>query len=452
MQWVSSVVVGVLVATAGACSSDTSTNSGRVGEAGTAGSEPATGGGAGDKGEGTGGSAQVIAGAGGTAAGTGGTAAGTGGAVAGTGGATGGSAGTGGATGGSAGTGGATGGSASGGGTTITGGALSTGGQSATGGTAASGGTAGLATGGAASGGTATGGGSSTGGTAGTTPCVAFGSPTVVGQIASSALSELSGLAASRAQAGILYGHADSGSAAMFVAMDSEGQTLGTYTLSGVTATDWEDIAVGRAPDDSDAVFIADIGDNAARTGSGTPRGEIQVYRIAEPVVSTAQAAVDATLSGAARLRFTYPDQAQDAEALMIDPVTGDLLIVTKETSGASQVFRAPGSTPVDTPTVLESIATLALGTSGAQSALVTAGDISPSGDRVILRTYSAIWLWTRAVGTTLASTFADIPFELPSPSEPQGEGLTFSADGFSWYAAGEQESALYQGTCSSST
>ncbi len=50
MRWVGSVVLGVMMAVANACSSDTSTNSGRVGEAGASGSEPATASSAGDDG------------------------------------------------------------------------------------------------------------------------------------------------------------------------------------------------------------------------------------------------------------------------------------------------------------------------------------------------------------------------------------------------------------------
>jgi hypothetical protein len=80
----------------------------------------------------------------------------------------------------------------------------------------------------------------------------------------------------------------------------------------------------------------------------------------------------------------------------------------------------------------------------------VSAGDISPSGDSIILRTYTAIWLWCR--GSTWATTFGAAPVELPSASEPQSEGLTFSADGKSWYSAGETSTTIYQGIsiCSS--
>jgi hypothetical protein len=147
--------------------------------------------------------------------------------------------------------------------------------------------------------------------------------------------------------------------------MDTTGMTLGTYTLSNVTATDWEDIAVAPAPDGSSAVFIGDIGDNAARPGTSNARTEIQVYRIAEPV---------------------------------------DL------------VFRAPGSVTPDQPTVLETLAALAIGTPGTQGALVTAGDISPTGDRVILRTYVAIWLWARAPGANFCGRASGAAFTHRAP------------------------------------
>jgi hypothetical protein len=297
-----------------------------------------------------------------------------------------------------------------------------------------------------------TGGTQGSGGATGTSAacCKQFGAASKVGQVAFSGLTELSGLVASRAHPGVLYAHADSGSGAVFYAMTVAGASLGTFTLGGATATDWEDISVGPGPSAGTFVYVSDTGDNAARTGSGTPRTEIQVYRVPEPAVSATTSVGAQTLSTWQRLRFTYPDKAHDAETLMVDPVTGDMLIVTKETSGASKVFRAAGSTPADTPTVLELVTTLSIGSSGADSALVTAGDISPSGDSVILRSYTAIWLWCR--GSTWASTFGAAPTELPSASEPKGEGLTFSSDGKAWYSAGETSTTIYQASASCSS
>jgi len=258
---------------------------------------------------------------------------------------------------------------------------------------------------------------------------------------------ELSGLVASRTQADVFFAHEDSGASAVFYALNSGGSLLSTFTLSNASATDWEDIAIGPGPGGGSYVYIGEIGDNAARSGS-TGRSEIILYRVPEPQVT----ASSTSLAGWARLRFTYPDKAHDAETLMVDPVTGDILIVTKENNGASKVFRASGSTAADTPTVLELQATLSIGTSGERSALITAGDVSPSGDAVILRSYTAIWHWCRQ--STWADTFKVNPTELPSATETQGEALTFAADGRSWYSSGEELSSstpgsIYQGLAS---
>jgi hypothetical protein len=350
------------------------------------------------------------------------------------------------------------------------GGGTTTGGQGTATGGIASGGrggraTSGVATGGrtgAGSGGLATTGGStanrtggatsSTGGAHGSggatgTPaacCKQFGSASKAGQIAVAGLTQLSGLVASRAHPGVLYAHADTSASAIIYGMTTAGASLGTFTLSGVTVTDWEDIAVGPGPSAGTFVYVGDIGDNAARTGGGKTRTEIQVYRVPEPEVDVGASVGAQTLSNWQRLRFTYPDGAHDAETLMVDPISGDMLIVTKETNGASKVFRAAGSVPADTPTALELVTTLSLGGSGGQGALATAGDISPGGDSIILRTYTAIWLWCR--GSTWASTFSASPSELPSASEQQSEGLSFSADGKAWYSAGETSTAIYEG------
>ena len=277
--------------------------------------------------------------------------------------------------------------------------------------------------------------------------CKEFGSPTEVGQFTFSGLSELSGLVASRANPGVLYAQTDSGTAVVY-AMSVTGTQLGTFTLTGVKAIDWEDISVGPGPNSGSYLYIGDIGDNAAREGGGTPRTDIIVYRLPEPSVTASASVGSLSITNWERLRLTYPDGPHDSETLMVDPVTGDLLIVTKEDSGASKVFLAAGTTPADTTTVLKLQATLSIGTSGKDNALVTAGDISPSGEAIILRTYKAIWQWCRQ--SDWASTFGIAPTQLPDATEPQSEGLTFSYDGRAWYSAGEGDPTIYQGlsTC----
>jgi hypothetical protein len=275
--------------------------------------------------------------------------------------------------------------------------------------------------------------------------CLTFGKAKSVGSVQDPGLTELSGLAASRVHPGVLYAHADIG-VPTFVAMDTTGKTLGTFSLGGAGSQDWEDIAVGKGPGGADVIFIGDIGDNSARDGMGKTRDQIQIYLVPEPNVSVGQAAITQTLTSFETLLFTYPDRPHDAETLMVDPITGDLLIVTKEDDGKSSVFRAPGTTPVRQSTVLEQVASLTFGVPGAASAHASGGDISPNGDRVLIRTHSAIFLWPRLGGVGWDATFAAAPRLLPEADEPQGEGLTFAADGHSWFSAGEEDPTIYQG------
>lgn len=276
--------------------------------------------------------------------------------------------------------------------------------------------------------------------------CVDFETTAKSGTIENTALAGPSGMVASRAHPGVLYGHLDTGGPATVYAMTVTGKSLGEYTITGATNTDWEDMAVGKGPGTGTYLYLGDIGDNAARQGSGTPRTEIQVYRVPEPDVSTTQAAAKQALAGAEVLRFTYPDKAHDAETLMVDPVTGDIIIFTKETDGNTSIFRASGSTPVDKPTVLEKVASVQIGTAGEQSAQASAGDISPAGDRFIVRTYTNVLLWPRA--STLAETFAAKPKTLTTVEEPQSEGLSFTADGNAYITMGERAQTIYQATC----
>src|SRR4051812_14329684 len=68
------------------------------------------------------------------------------------------------------------------------------------------------------------------------------------GAVASSSVTELSGLSASRLTADVYWVHNDSGDSARIFAVRNDGADLGAYSLSGATAIDWEDIAVGPGP------------------------------------------------------------------------------------------------------------------------------------------------------------------------------------------------------------
>jgi hypothetical protein len=278
--------------------------------------------------------------------------------------------------------------------------------------------------------------------------CTSFAAPTSVGTIKASGINQLSGMVASRDYANTLYGQMDDGAAKIYV-FDETGKTLGTISLSGITPVDWEDMAIGVISGGTDFIYVADIGDNAARTGGGSKRTSIAVYRFPEPAPSEISATTTLSIANAQVAKFTYPGTVHDAETLFVDPETQDMIIITKDNSGPSTVYRAL-STAFDSSatTVLEQICELTVGSSGQNGTQISAGDISANGDRVIIRTYTTISLFPRL--STWALTFAATPIVLPSATEPQSEGLTFNADGTAWLSAGEQSSTIYKGvaTC----
>jgi hypothetical protein len=238
--------------------------------------------------------------------------------------------------------------------------------------------------------------------------------PQPVGTVADPALTEISGVVQSQDHDDVLWVHNDSGDSARVFAINHAGATVRQYALGGATAIDWEDIALAPgANDEPDALYLGDIGDNAkART-------DITVYAIDEPDPAT-----DTGTPAARSQRLLYPDAPHDAEAMFVDPVSRDLFIVTKELSGRSVVFRKAGGLVSSEPT-LSAIATLDLGV----GQLVTGADVAADGSAVALRTYGAVFVFSRNQGEDLATAFTRAPCGAPAPTERQGEAIAIDPD-----------------------
>ena len=107
------------------------------------------------------------------------------------------------------------------------------------------------------------------------------------------------------------------------------------------------------------------------------------------------------------------------------------------ESSGYAEVFRAPAPHQPDTPRSLEAVTRFAV------PAEVKAGDFSPDGSAILLRPHAfgyradaLLWRWDRK--TRLPALFASKPEKLPAAQEIQGEAITFSADGTSYFTVSE--------------
>lgn len=256
--------------------------------------------------------------------------------------------------------------------------------------------------------------------------CDAFATITETGALGDPVLREVSGVAVSRSYKHVLWMHNDSRAGPTVYAVDTDGTLLATWTLEGegVAALDWEDIAAGPGPDAGrEYLYVGDIGDNFSL------RSEIAVYRFPEPGIVS-----DGTITDVEVFRLTYPEPGLNAEALAVDPVTGDLILVAKDREGPETVWRAPGNElRSGLTTRLEPVATLDIG----KNIEITAVDVTATGDRIAMRGYHQVYLWPR-ISLDLAETLAAEPCRAASPDEVQGESLAFDPAAVTLYTVSE--------------
>jgi hypothetical protein len=249
---------------------------------------------------------------------------------------------------------------------------------------------------------------------------------TISGRVSAPAATELSGLALSRTQPRVLWTHNDSGDRARVLAVTATGRLLADIAVTGAANVDWEDVALGPARGGGDALYIADTGDNDAR------RREVVVYRVPEPSVRGGGPAATAP---AARLVLRYPGGARDAEALLVDPDTGALLLVTKSFDGDAGIYVA-GRPAAARATVLRRGGRLSLG--GGEA--ITGASVSADGRTIVLRTYDRALVWTRRPREALAQALRRRPCAARADllAEGQGEAIALTRDGRGFYTVPE--------------
>ena len=265
----------------------------------------------------------------------------------------------------------------------------------------------------------------------GATPQCQFGVGRLGPVLGDADLIELSGLVASRAHPGVLYAHNDSGDTARFFAMDTAARPLGRFVLEGATARDWEDIALGPCPAGT-CVYLGDIGDNRRlRTDYG-------VYRVKEPAVDVSKPLGTLTVAWE-RFAYQYPDgEKNNAETLLVHPVSGELYVITKQAAGVpSRVFKFPMPLdPTKTATLLK-VTDLKLPERSDQA--LTAGDLSPDGTALLLRMYNRMVELKLPPGADFEKIFTAEAVTVPVAPEVQGEAVAWRADGRGYYTSSEE-------------
>ncbi|GAC1629197.1 MAG: hypothetical protein NVS9B10_20060 [Nevskia sp.] len=259
-------------------------------------------------------------------------------------------------------------------------------------------------------------------------------------QVESPDIDELSGLAVSRADPTLLWGHNDSGDRARLFRIGAHGEDLGDLPVPGAEAVDWEDIAAFDWQGEP-ALLIGDIGDN------GATRDHLSLYAVSDP------GRTGTALRLLWQIDFRYPDGARDCEALAVDPIDHAAILISKR-EHPPRLYRLPLPTRLPLPpgiAIAEALGPVTTLPRAGLGDLVaspvyrrfdgpTALDIGRAGHIAVVTTYKDAWLYRRADGQGWAAAFAAPPELIRLPHLRQTEAGAISLDGRSLVISGEGE------------
>jgi hypothetical protein len=245
-------------------------------------------------------------------------------------------------------------------------------------------------------------------------------------------ISEASGIIVSRQNPGVLWTHNDSGYRGSIMALTTNGTYLARHYVPDVYSGNFEDISFGPGPiPQHQYIYLGDIGDNFLS------RPNVRVLRFPEPAVYDFQsnAPVVAPIFGAEEIVLTYPDGPWDSEAMVVDPLSGDLFLLTKQTN-SSRIYRATrAELNSGSPVALTFMREITF-------QKVSGADVSADGLLIALRRQNKGGLWVRtasqSVSDALAGSASTIPVIGDAGGEFNGEAIGFDPTASSYYTISE--------------
>lgn len=257
--------------------------------------------------------------------------------------------------------------------------------------------------------------------------CRTFASGEEISRLSDDRIDEASGLAASWQNEGIFWVHNDSGDDARVFAIDTTGATRTVVNLPGVTARDWEDMAIGPCSpgDTTPCIWVGDIGDNNKVWES------VLLHRFEEPELLD-DSPTEMEASDVQTIEVAYADGPRDAEALLVHPIDGRVFIIDKTPGDPSNMWIVPTDSESATATVAGSAS---LGEIGIIGGRITGADFAPSGNEFSIRTYTVIYTFC---GDDPATAFSGSPSRVIGYNLFQSESLTYARDGQSIWTTSE--------------
>lgn len=240
-------------------------------------------------------------------------------------------------------------------------------------------------------------------------PARTFKTPVLLALIQDKRIRESSGVTASPTRPDVFYTLNDSGDSARIFGFNRKGEVLREFKIRGARNVDWEDLAAATL-NGKPYLFVGDIGDNAGR------RSFITVYRILEP--TGRRVSVDQTYN------LSYPDEAHNAETLLVNPKSGDLMIVTKARTHPAAVYYLPRPRRSGSY-ILKKLSDIEIESNFGAGKLITGGAWSHDGRHVVLRTYLGAYEYS---ANDPMHWFESEPTHIGTNLELQGEAITYTA------------------------
>ena len=237
-------------------------------------------------------------------------------------------------------------------------------------------------------------------------------------------IDEASGLANSFSLDGYLWTLQDSGKPNSLYLISTDGKTIKEFNIPGSTNHDWEDLASGPGPVEGvKYMYIGEIGNNnPPMTATNI------IYRI--PEVSEINGSFNQ--NGLEKITFSYPDGPRDAETLLMDPISKDIFIVSKEMDKAG-LYRLAYPQSTNTTITAEKVGIIP------SVVFTTGGSVSVNGSEILIRNYTSAFYWVRNSGETIGQTLLKAPRkQIFLAPEPQGEAICFARDAKGFYTLGE--------------
>lgn len=257
-----------------------------------------------------------------------------------------------------------------------------------------------------------------------------------MGKVTSPVLGEISGIVPSVKYHGCFWVHNDSGDDANIYLIDSTAALLHTVKLEGVEAIDFEEIAWFYDRQGKYKLIVGDIGDNRA------VRENIAFHVLEEPIIDKSKSISVLPKDKIVTYCAVYPDGARDAEAFFVDPLTGELVLITKRDFQVHVYTSNLLAKKYADRHILSKKTQLPI-------QFVTAADISRDGRYILVKNLLQVHLWTRYGDETLVEVFNKPSRLLPYRPEPQGEAIAFGEYRDTFYTISERplflDSYLYR-------